>query len=73
MDGVTLKAGAVAGVSHLRNLILAARLVMEESPHKAADGRWGENFAFAHGMERYRRSFSTDERYQQLLAARTAA
>jgi beta-aspartyl-peptidase (threonine type) len=33
MDGITLKAGAVAGVSHLRNPVLAARLVMEESPH----------------------------------------
>lgn len=33
MDGVTLKAGAVAGVSRLRNPVLAARLVMEQSPH----------------------------------------
>lgn len=33
MDGNTLKAGAVAGVSHLRNPVLAARLVMEQSPH----------------------------------------
>lgn len=32
MDGNTLNAGAVAGVSHLRNPILAARLVMEHSP-----------------------------------------
>ncbi|MGG8980308.1 isoaspartyl peptidase/L-asparaginase, partial [Escherichia coli] len=29
MDGNTLPAGAVAGVSHLRNPVLAARLVME--------------------------------------------
>ena len=33
MDGNTLKAGAVAGVGHLRNPVLAARLVMEQSPH----------------------------------------
>ncbi len=33
MDGNTLKAGVVAGVSHLRNPVLAARLVMEQSPH----------------------------------------
>lgn len=32
MDGNTLNAGAVAGISHLRNPILAARLVMEHSP-----------------------------------------
>jgi len=73
MDGVTLKAGAVAGVSHLRNPILAARLVMEESPHVLLTGVGAENFAFAHGMERVSPDlFSTDERYQQLLAARTA-
>ncbi|EIF4879183.1 isoaspartyl peptidase/L-asparaginase, partial [Salmonella enterica subsp. enterica serovar Newport] len=29
MDGNTLKAGAVAGVSHVRHPVLAARLVME--------------------------------------------
>lgn len=31
MDGNTLQAGAVAGVSHLRNPILAARLVLEKA------------------------------------------
>ncbi|MBF4113295.1 beta-aspartyl-peptidase [Enterobacter cloacae] len=73
MDGVTLKAGAVAGVSHLRNPILAARRVMEESPHVLLTGVGAENFAFEHGMERVSPDlFSTDERYQQLLAARTA-
>ena len=44
MDGVTLKAGAVAGVSHLRNPVLAARLVMEAPPMDSANGtktvRW---------------------------------
>ncbi len=33
MDGYSLQAGAVAGVKHLRNPVLAARLVLEESPH----------------------------------------
>lgn len=33
MDGYSLRAGAVAGVSRLRNPVLAARLVMERSPH----------------------------------------
>lgn len=73
MDGITLKAGAVAGVSHLRNPVLAARLVMEQSPHVLLVGEGAEKFAFAHGMEPVSPDmFSTPERYQQLLAARGA-
>lgn len=73
MDGNTLKAGAVAGVSHLRNPVLAARLVMEQSPHVMMIGEGAENFAIAQGMERVSADiFSTPERYAQLLAARTA-
>ncbi|MBJ8362034.1 beta-aspartyl-peptidase [Citrobacter cronae] len=73
MDGNTLKAGAVAGVSHLRNPVLAARLVMEYSPHVMMIGEGAENFAIAQGMERVSADiFSTPERYAQLLAARTA-
>ena len=72
MDGNTLNAGAVAGVSHLRNPILAARLVMERSPHVMMIGEGAENFAIAQGMERVSADiFSTPERYAQLLAART--
>ncbi len=72
MDGNTLKAGAVAGVSHLRNPVLAARLVMEQSPHVMMIGEGGRKiFAFAHGMERVSPEiFSTPLRYEQLLAAR---
>ena len=33
MDGTTKNAGAVAGVTHIKNPILLARLVMEKSPH----------------------------------------
>ena len=73
MDGNTLNAGAVAGVSHLRNPILEARLVMEHSPHVMMIGEGAENFAIAQGMERVSADiFSTPERYAQLLAARTA-
>lgn len=73
MDGNTLKAGAVAGISHLRNPVLAARLVMEHSPHVMMIGEGAENFAIAQGMERVSADiFSTPERYAQLLAARTA-
>ena len=73
MDGNTLKAGAVAGVSHLRNPILAARLVMEHSPHVMMVGEGAENFAIAQGMTRVAADiFSTPERFAQLVAARTA-
>lgn len=73
MDGNTLIAGAVAGVSHLRNPILAARLVMEHSPHVMMIGEGAENFAIAQGMERVSADiFSTPERYAQLLAAQSA-
>lgn len=73
MDGITLKAGAVAGVSHLRNPVLAARLVMEESPHVLLTGAGAERFAFEHGMAPVSPDlFSTETRYQQLLDARSA-
>jgi len=73
MDGNSLKAGAVAGVSHLRNPILAARLVMEQSPHVLMTGAGAEQLAAENGMERVpAETFSTPERYQQLLDARSA-
>ncbi|EQA1690771.1 beta-aspartyl-peptidase [Enterobacter hormaechei] len=73
MDGVTLKAGAVAGVSRLRNPVLAARLVMEQSPHVLLAGAGAEKFAVEHGMDTVSPElFSTEERYRQLLEARTA-
>lgn len=73
MDGNTLNAGAVAGVSRLRNPVLAARLVMEKSPHVLLVGEGAERFAFDHGMAPVSPEiFSTPERFDQLVAARTA-
>ncbi|KFC01019.1 isoaspartyl aminopeptidase [Trabulsiella guamensis ATCC 49490] len=73
MDGNLLQAGAVAGVKHLRNPILAARLVLERSPHVLLIGEGAEQFAASQGMEQVENSlFSTPERYQQLLQAREA-
>lgn len=67
MDGNTLKAGAVAGVNQLRNPVLAARLVMERSPHVMMIGPGAEQFAFDQGMERVSPEiFSTPERYAPL-------
>ncbi|MGL5698900.1 MAG: beta-aspartyl-peptidase [Kluyvera sp.] len=71
MDGYSLQAGAVAGVKHLRNPVLAARLVLERSPHVLLIGEGAEKFAHAEGMARVENTlFSTDERYQQLQQAR---
>lgn len=71
MDGYSLQAGAVAGVKHLRNPVLAARLVLEKSPHVLLIGEGAENFAFSHGMARVDNDlFSTPERLLQLQEAK---
>lgn len=60
-------------MSHLRNPVLAARLVMEASPHVLLTGAGAETFAAEHGMTPVSPDlFSTPERYQQLLEARSA-
>lgn len=70
MDGRNQQAGAVAGVSHIRNPILAARAVMEHSQHVMLIASGAENFAAECGLEMVSPAFfSTDERYQQLLHA----
>ncbi len=45
MDGATLRAGAVAAVSRIRNPVLAARAVMDQSHHVLLVGRGAERFA----------------------------
>jgi beta-aspartyl-peptidase (threonine type) len=51
MDGATLRAGAVAAVSRIRNPVLAARAVMENSPHVLLVGKGAEHFAQQHGLQ----------------------
>jgi beta-aspartyl-peptidase (threonine type) len=51
MDGATLEAGAVAGVTHVKNPISAARRVMERSPHVLLIGRGADAFAEGQGLE----------------------
>lgn len=71
MDGQTLRAGAVAGLRHVRNPIELARLVMERSPHVFLAGRGAEEFALENGMPLVPRSwFYTERRWQQLEQAR---
>jgi beta-aspartyl-peptidase (threonine type) len=50
MDGSTLRAGAVAGVTDVRNPIALARLVMEKSPHVMLSGPGAEKFAREQGI-----------------------
>ena len=50
MDGATLEAGAVAGVTRVRNPISAARAVMERSPHVLMAGSGADAFAKAEGL-----------------------
>lgn len=51
MDGRTKAAGAVAGVTIIRNPISAARAVMEKSEHVMMVGRGAELFATSVGLE----------------------
>jgi L-asparaginase / beta-aspartyl-peptidase len=44
MDGRTLAAGAVCGVSHIKNPIELARTVMEHSDHVMLSGAGAEDF-----------------------------
>lgn len=51
MNGKDKNAGAVAGVSHIRNPITAARKVMEVSEHVMLSGKGAEAFAKINGIE----------------------
>ncbi|MEO6681359.1 MAG: isoaspartyl peptidase/L-asparaginase [Ginsengibacter sp.] len=67
MDGETLKAGAVAGITNIRNPINAARAVMEKSEHVMMFGKGAEQFAEANGCDTVHPSyFFTQERWDQL-------
>ena len=73
MDGRTQDAGAVAGVAHIRNPVLAARAVLEKSPHVLLCGSGAEQFAREQGMTPVAADFfATDERWQQLQRARAS-
>lgn len=70
MDGRTCDAGAVAGVSRIRNPVLAARAVLENSHHVLFGAEGAERFAVAHGLEMVDPAFFfTQERFDQLHRA----
>jgi beta-aspartyl-peptidase (threonine type) len=51
MDGAGPRAGAVAGIRHVKNPITLARSVMDRSPHVMLIGAGAEDFARAQGLE----------------------
>lgn len=70
MDGATLRAGAVAGLQHVRNPILLARAVMERSPHVMLAGEGAESFACDQGVALVDTAyFRTERRWRELLEA----
>ncbi|MBS0909606.1 isoaspartyl peptidase/L-asparaginase family protein [Tatumella sp. JGM118] len=70
MDGRTRQAGAVACVSRVRNPVLAARAVLENTPHVLLAGAGADVFAAEQGLETVSPDFfSTPERYAQLQQA----
>ena len=67
MDGATLDAGAVAGVTHIKNPIDLALAVMNDSPHVMLSGKGAEVFAVSRGFELVDPSyFYTENRFQSL-------
>ncbi len=67
MDGNTLAAGAVTGVSTTKSAVGLARAVLEKSPHVFLSHEGADLFAREQGLEQVANSyFSTPERRQQL-------
>ena len=67
MDGKTLNSGAVAGVNHIKNPILAARIVMDSSKHVMLSGKGAELMVEKYGIEMVDSSyFFTQKRLNQL-------
>jgi beta-aspartyl-peptidase (threonine type) len=73
MDGVTLRAGAVTLVTTVKNPILLARLVMENTRHVMLSAHGAEALAREHGLETVAPEyFYTERRWQALQRVRKA-
>ena len=71
MDGATLQAGAVAGVTIIKNPISAARAVMEQTDHVLLAGPGAEDFARSVGLETVEPEyFFTQRRWDSLQNAK---
>src|SRR6266480_4704651 len=67
MDGKTMKAGSVAGVTIIKNPISAARAVMDKSPHVMMAGKGAELFATSVGLDIVDPSYFWTERRWKAL------
>lgn len=68
MDGATLRAGAVAGVTKTKNPISLARAVMEKSPYVMMIGAGADAFGARNGLPQEPASyFFTEARWQSLV------
>ena len=70
MDGSNLNAGAVAGVTVIKNPIKAARAVMEESEHVLLSGKGAESFAIAQNIDTVNPSYFYTEKSANSLKRR---
>lgn len=67
MDGKTLNAGAISGISHIKNPISSAIAVMEQSPHVMLSGQGADEFAKSLGMEVVPNNYFITERRKNAL------
>ncbi|TQV84895.1 isoaspartyl peptidase/L-asparaginase family protein [Aliikangiella coralliicola] len=68
MEGKSLNAGAISGVSRIKNPIKLATLVMNNSKHVMLSGQGAEEFANSQSVELVSSDyFHTDRRWNQLL------
>ncbi len=71
MEGKTLNAGAVAGVSKIKSPIQLAKLVMDKSEHVMLSGQGAEQFAQSQGVKLIDNHwFDTESRYKSLQEAK---
>ena len=68
MDGKTMDAGSVAGVTRTKNPISLAKAVMQQSPFVMLSGASADRFAASVGLQQVDPSyFFTEERWQSLV------
>ncbi|MFP6805606.1 MAG: isoaspartyl peptidase/L-asparaginase [Pseudomonadales bacterium] len=74
MEGLGLEAGSVAGVKHIKNPIMLARQVLQQSGHVMLIGDGAEEFAAEQGFEHIDNSyFRIARREKQLLRVQSSS
>jgi beta-aspartyl-peptidase (threonine type) len=74
MNGADLNAGAVAGVTMVKNPIKAAQKVMENSPHVLLSGKGADQFAIDQKLDTVdNQYFFTPQRFKHLQKAKQKA